>query len=310
MLLQQEKILTLLDRALNQTAKVRKGADAVYFCPKCNHYKRKLEINMVSGKYNCWVCNFRGTSIISLFRKLGVSAHLFSELERIGAVFTTTEYRSDDTVNEVCAELPREFQPFFRSKISIEYRNALHYIRQRNIDKLDILRYNIGYCEEGEFRNRVVIPSYDASGKLNFFSARDYYNTSQLAYKLCQSNKNIIGFESLINFDEPITLVEGQFDAMALKFNAIPLFGKTMSMELKLKLISSDIPRVNVVLDNDALRESMEICKYLMRHNIPVHLVQLDGKDPSSMGFKQSWELINNTPELNFDRLIQINLNV
>ena len=33
-------------------------------------------------------------------------------------------------------------------------------------------------------------------------------------------------FENQINWDEPITLVEGVFDAMAVKRNAIPILGK------------------------------------------------------------------------------------
>ncbi len=38
----------------------------------------------------------------------------------------------------------------------------------------DIIKYNIGFCNEGPYGGRVIIPSYDDNGKLNYFIARDY----------------------------------------------------------------------------------------------------------------------------------------
>jgi DNA primase len=252
------------------------------------------------------VCGFRGGNLQSLFSKLNVAAQFFTELQSIGHFIGDLTTKNEEHIQKPA--LPAEFNAFYNSKPSIEYRNALNYIRSRGVEKNDILRYHIGYCEDGPYKNRIVIPSYAYDGELNFFSARDYYGTSRLSYTLSPTSKDIIGFESMINFDEPITLVEGQFDAMALRFNAIPLFGKTMSMKLKLKLIESDTPKVNVVLDNDALKEAVSICKYLMDHGIRTHLVQLDGKDPSTLGFEQSWKMINSTPEFDFSSLIKTNL--
>ena len=72
MLLYQEAIISILNKLLHQVPKIRKGTDAVYHCPSCKHYKRKLEINLHTGKYNCWVCGFSGTSFKSLFKKLNL----------------------------------------------------------------------------------------------------------------------------------------------------------------------------------------------------------------------------------------------
>ena len=51
-MLKQETILATLNKLLNQSPRIRKGTDAVYFCPSCNHYKRKFEVNLDSGKYH------------------------------------------------------------------------------------------------------------------------------------------------------------------------------------------------------------------------------------------------------------------
>ena len=77
MLLQQEQILSTLNEVLNQIPKIRKGTDAVYYCPICKHYKRKFEVSLTTGKYNCWVCGFSGTSYKTLLKKLNAPAKCY-----------------------------------------------------------------------------------------------------------------------------------------------------------------------------------------------------------------------------------------
>ncbi len=306
-MLKQELILTTLNKLLNQVPKIRKGTDAVYFCPFCNHYKRKLEINLLTGKYNCWVCNFRGISLGSLFKKLNASAEYYVVLNEL-SLYTGPTNKKKTLGTDTKVELPSEFKPLYVPVNDPDYKNAIRYLQQRNIGRHDILRYNIGYCDAGLYKGRVVIPSYDADGMLNFFSARDYYGNDYMKYKLCSSSKNIIGFELFVNFEEPITLVEGQFDAIAVRRNSIPLFGKNLSEKLKSKLLESDVPKVNVLLDNDAEDDAIEICEFLLKNGIQTHIIQLPDKDPSSLGFEKTWEIINNTPALTFKNLIKLKL--
>jgi len=312
-MLKQETILVVLNKLFNQTAKVRKGTDAVYFCPHCNHYKRKLEVSLLDGKFNCWVCNFRGLSFRSLFKKMKASSEYFlilGEVEQMRSDGVEWKISFDDEVSDNSSNnvLPAEFRPFSIPCDDYNYKQAFRYIINRNITKYDILRYNIGFCDSGYFKHRIVIPSYDSNGRLNFFSARDYLGFSYMKYRLCDFSKNIIGNELLINFDEPITLVEGQFDSIAIRRNAIPLFGKTMSKRLKARILESDVPRINVLLDNDAQSDAIKICEYLMRNGIPTYMVKLEEKDPSVLGFEKTWEIINNTKQLTFENLIRMKL--
>ena len=190
----------------------------------------------------------------------------------------------------------------------IEYRHAFKYLKSRNITKYDIIRYNIGYSTEGELKNRVIVPSYDNNGNLNFYTARSFFDTNNLKYVSCSASKDIIGFELFINFDEPITLVEGPFDAITVKNNCIPLFGKTLSKKLKIKLLESDVPIVNILLDNDALKDSIKICEFLVKNGIETKLVLMDGKDPNVMGFEKTWQLIDSCDILDFEKLFKLKL--
>jgi len=316
MLLQNE-IVGILNKALNQKAKIRKGTDAVYFCPSCKHYKRKLEINLLTGKYNCWVCNFSGTSFKSLFKKLNLSCELYNlikpnsrsdNLSLNDAIDLDNLFKEHVESSTEIQKLPTEYIPLYEYRNSIEYKNAIKYLLSRNVTKHDIYRYQIGYCESGIFRQRIIVPSFDKDNLLNFFIGRSYYEDVNFKYNNCEFSKNIIGFESLVDFSQEITLVEGVFDAFAVRYNCIPLFGKTLSKKLKESLIINKVLTVNLLLDNDAVKESIKILEFLIKNDIKTKFVTLNGKDPSEIGFEKTWEAIKSAKIVSFDELLKLKL--
>jgi DNA primase len=314
MALQQEKILSVLNRLLKQSPRMRKGGtEAIYFCPSCKHYKRKLEVSLITGKYHCWVCGFAGKNFGTLLKKLNAPRDCYEivgEVKKLKAKEAFDDFFNPEGEKEKIKSLPAEFTPLSECKKTIECSHALHYLAKRGITDIDIIRYNIGYCADGDFKNRIVIPSYDADGELNFYSCRDYYDTSWLKYVNCDFSKNIVGFELLVDFSDEVTLVEGAFDAIAVRTNCIPLFGKTMSERLKIKLLENKPKCVNILLDNDALEDSIKNCEYLMKNGLSVKLVELKEKDPSVLGFVNTWDYIDNTPLLTFNDLFRLKMNL
>lgn len=297
-------VLDTLTNLFNHRPNIQKnGEELSFYCPKCNHYKKKLTININKEYFHCWVCDFRGKSFYSLLKSINAPKQFYKILcnAKKRYVYKTTDFKSETL------SLPEEFKPLYKSNKSFVYKNCLKYCLNRGLSIYEIIRYNIGYCDNGEFKNRVIIPSYDINNKLNFFCGRDIFN-SKLKYKLCSSSKNIIGFESFINFNQSINLVEGVFDAFSVRYNAIPLFGKTLSNNLKLKFILKKPPRVNVLLDKDALSHSISICEFLLNNKINTHLVFMDEKDPNEMGFEKINNYIENSKELNESDLFILKL--
>jgi DNA primase len=296
-------VIETLSKLFKQKPHIQKGgAEILVFCPNCNHHKRKLNINTTTGFYQCWIgCGFSGKSFTSLLKKLKASSEYYQILCKNK---TRVSYVSEEKKTLI---LPDEFKPLCKSSGDVIYKHALNYCFKRNLSIHEIVRYNIGYCASGQFANRIIVPSYDKDGNLNFYCGRDFYN-SKLKYRLCDGSKDIIGFELFTDFNKPITIVEGPFDALSVKYNVVPLFGKTMSRKLKMKLMEYRPPYVNVLLDNDALGSSLKICDFLISNDIEARLILLDGKDPNEIGHIKTWQTIGSSVRMDESLLYRYKL--
>ena len=301
------KIVNLLNRVLNSNGrKLKKLNEYMYWSPFVSHHKPKLQINIQTQKWHCWVSNVGGRTLFQLLKKVGASKQHFDELRELvdDKYYVNTKIHEAKTIRS----LPNEFKSLCNGGDSIVKRHALNYLYKRGIDDSDILKYNIGYCDDGLYSNRIIIPSYDADGKLNFFVGRDFYS-SKMKYRNSPTTKNIIGFDLFINWDEPIILCEGVFDAMAFKRNAIPLFGKNVMSNLQKKIIETKVKVIYLALDNDALEDTIKISEYFINNGIDVRMMKFKEKDPSEIGFESLLYLINKTTKTKFSDLMRLKLN-
>lgn len=296
----------LIDSVLGQGKSTARGNRA-YHCPECKHHKLKLEINLDENSsnfqaYQCWVCGFRGKKLSTLFKKLSVESDKINQLRLLTK---STIGEKSQVIENTQIELPKEFISLVNPSVNnIITKKALHYLKKRNITKEDIIKYNIGYCEYGPYSNMIIIPSYDGSGKLNYFFGRSFEPESNTK-KNPPISRNIIPFELFINWNVPIILCEGMFDAIAIKRNVIPLLGKNIQSNLLKQIIKSSVQKIYIALDKDAIKQSLNHCEKLINEGKEVYLVDLTDKDPSEMGFKNFTNLIQNTKPLTFSNLFE-----
>ena len=323
-LIKQSELRGLLEKVLHQTGRLRTGNNLQLFCPFCNHRKRKLEVCLDDPYFwNCWVCHAKGRGYYSLFKKLRVPQSDTAALEKIvgarqhwtdSATFFEKPLISFDAPKEedeeTELELPDTFKTLTINDGSVDYKRAMNYARKRKITLCDIVKYNIGYCDRGEYQHRLVFPSYDKENKLNFFSTRSYFDDTFLKYINSKVSKDIIGFENMVDFDYPIYLCEGALDAISLRRNAVPLFGKTLSNKLKIAIIESKCPEVNVVLDDDALNSALRISEFVSSVGKVSKLVRLSGKDPNVLGFEKTMGQVRETDKLDFREVMRLRLGV
>jgi hypothetical protein len=305
------------------------GEEYYFSCPFCTKHdsKKKLAIKLDKddlARFQHWHCwrddTHKGSNLISLIRKMKLPQNKISQLKSIlkayGIAYDIDNIengfqQSHEQVNKPEACLPEGFHSFIEVSNNPEYKNALSYIKQRGITGSDIIKNNIGYCDTGKYQGYIIVPSYDESANLNYFAARSYYiSEGSMRHKNPPMSKNIVFNELHINWNFPIILCEGVFDALAIKRNAIPLLGKTINDALREKIVSKNVKEIYLCLDADALKNTIRYIEDFLRNDIDVYFVQLPGKDPNKIGFENMYRLIKNAEKVDFSDLVKLKLSM
>lgn len=300
-----------LENVLGKSKRTAKG-NRSFHCPFCQHRKPKLEIKVVdspdgSNPWQCWVCGTKGRTIRSLLKHLNLTR---AEAESILQYVKRGEEQEESTRKIV--RLPDEFESLELASHTSVYANRVRkYLYDRGLTDTDFVRYGIGYCMKGKYADRIIIPSYDENNILNYFVARSIDPGAYLKYLNPDVNKSdIIVFENLVNWDQPIILCEGVFDAMAIRRNAIPLLGQNISPALMKKIITSPCPDIYMTLDRDAVKRALGHCETFLNMGKRVFFIEPSEKDPSEEGFRKFTEQVQQAKELTFSSLVKYKINL
>ena len=256
--------------------------ETLYHCPFCKHHKKKLSVNVTKGFFKCWVCDTKG-AISYLIKRFGSidDRHDWALLDQ-EVDFSTMDLIFNQPEEKLPpVDLPSEYMCLAKKGLPPAANEAISYLWSRGIGQKDILYHKIGFCLTGKYKKRIIIPSFDDEGNCNYFTARSY-SGDWLSYKNPPASKNIIFNDLLIDWNEPITLVEGPFDSIKMK-NSIPILGSTLKETTKLfKKIVEKQTKVYIGLDEDALNKSMKIISLLLEYGLDVY--KLDTSDIEDIG--------------------------
>jgi DNA primase len=186
------------------------------------------------------------------------------------------------------------------------YKQAINYLRERGITDEIIKDYKIGFTTTGKFFNRVIIPSYNSDGDLNYFIARWFpKDFTKLKYLNPDVEKQEIVFnEGKINWDSTIYLVEGATDHIVTP-NSIPLLGKFLPEQLLDLLQEKAKAYVVIVMDDDAYDDTVRLYHEInfgeLRGKVKVVKCP-EGYDPSKVfekwGYKGVIQLLQSSYKL------------
>jgi transcription elongation factor Elf1 len=306
-----ETVLGFLENELGKSVNKSK-TNRGFKCKFCNHTDYKLEIDLNTdengyNRWNCWSCNTRGRSIYALLKKLNVSSTKIDEIVKY--LPKTTHTYKERNKSFPIINLPKEYKRLYVTAKSYTELKILRELKRRGLSDYDIIKYNIGFCSTGEYAGRVIIPSYNSGGTLNFFVGYAYEKLFQ-KYKNPELDKtSIVLFENRINWNEPIILVEGIFDAMTVQRNVIPLLGKTLPDGVVYKMIEEEVDKVYVMLDGDARKQAVTQIETLMSFGIRVYFVNLEDSDPNELGFKHCIDKLHHTEEVTLRTILKLKLN-
>lgn len=256
----------------------RNERDAAVRCPSCAPVrgKRKLSIRIDDDFYHCWVCGIKGRNLVPLLKKFGTPDSLgYYKKNFLGADTTAEE---EDIVRS--ARLPEDFQLLYialRGFANPDFKACLNYLLDRGLTERDIWYYKLGVSCRPGFMRRVIFPSFDEEGKLNFVVSRSIDKHVIPKYLNCNVDRNEIIFNELfLNWSKPLTVVEGPFDLLKAGDNAVPLLGSGLSDSSKLfQKIIENRSDVYLSLDADAKKKTDRIAKKLSSYGCSVSIVPL-----------------------------------
>lgn len=240
-------------------------------CPRCQEReglshpdgKFNLEINTKRRLFRCWKCDepkFSG-SLKKLIWMYGspIDYQMYKSYASIYPDYSNEDFDEIEILN---AKLPDEMILFSDMEVgNLEHFEAYNYIvNERKISRDIVLKHRLGFCITGKYAKRIIIPSYDANGELNYFVGRSYDpKEKKMKYRNPNVDKDKIIFnEGFINWDSTVYLVEGAFEELSFPVNTIPMLGKTLSTTLFNKLNELK-PDVIVLLDPDAYKNAIEL---------------------------------------------------
>ena len=260
--------------------------------------KYNLAFNSDRNVFKCWKCKESGV-VHKLAYRYG-SKDDYSKLKLVLPSINSNQAnvfrRKVANHNLTTCPLPEGFIPLNKAIKSTMHSLAYNYATEkRMLSRDDIDKFGIGYTEIGAYKNRLIIPSFNQNGDVNYFEARTFLKGNKLSYykpdkkvfpkQNVPEKYDIIFNEYNINWDLPIYLVEGVFDMFRIP-NSISMIGKTPSWLLLSQLIEHDA-RVVICLDEDAIKDGIEIYEKLNSVGLDVYFIDLSNKGDVSYVYEQ-----------------------
>ena len=256
----------------------RDGVNVAVSCPSCGagSKKKKFSINTESWNCHCWVCGIKGKNPYVIFK---------DNLEPAVAEFFKNSFLCDkefDTnISKIICEkvkIPGGFLPLFgnRKFIDPDVKSCLSYLNKRGLTKRDLWFFKIGTSLIGNFRRRVIIPSFDIDGDINYFSARSIDNSHRKYINARAAKSDIIFNEININWKKELTITEGPFDLFKSNQNSTCILGSSLHEGAYLfkRIVANKTP-ILLALDRDMKSKSTKIAELLLSYDCNVRMANL-----------------------------------
>ncbi len=285
--------IELLRKLLGLCDVDRRGINAQFWCPFCkddNPKKRKLAVRIEDGLAHCWVCGWHARNIARIASYVGMR-ELIPELHKAYG-----EVKHDITETELPKdlELPEGFE-LIGNILQREIQDpdqlaCVKYLNQRGISANVALAFRLGVARDVASKRRVIIPSFDADGKLNYYTARSC-DEKWPKYLNPDTNRMSVVFNEVdIDWSKELLIVEGPFDLFSCYgMNATCALGSWLDERYTLfrKIIQHHTP-VIICFDPDASVKQNKVAELFLSYGISVRVVSWNHEnkniDPGSLG--------------------------
>lgn len=260
-------------------------------CPICNPSdvtKKKLSIRTDNDANHCWVCGWKSRSVAPLIKKYGTESQLSRYRELFGGPDGGGELVTGEKPEQQRLELPKDFCLLpLANQNDPDVKATWRYLFGRGLTEKDAWYFKFGISNEPRWKRRVIMPSFNFKGELNYFTARAIDKDRRPKYDNPEVDKNPIIFNEInIDWTKRLALVEGPFDLVKCPDNTTALLGSDLDErhELFNRILLNNTP-VALALDGDMWdRKTPKIAKKLQEYDVDVQIVDVrPWGDPGSM---------------------------
>jgi DNA primase len=278
-------------------------------CPICapsDITKKKLSIRTDTSANHCWVCGWKSRTIVPLIRKYGTQLQLDTFKEMFGLSPDVSKLVTGEKEEKQKIYLPKDFKLLtLANDLDPDVKAAWRYFYSRGLSDKDAWYFKIGISDEPRWKRRLIMPSFDNSGNLNYFIARAIDKEKKPKYDNPDVDKNPIIFNEInLNWEKRLVLVEGAFDLVKCPENSTALLGSDLDErhEIFNKILLNNTP-IWLALDGDMWdKKTPKIAKKLMEYNIDVLVVDVrQWKDPGSMSKLEFENALSDAKPINWE---------
>lgn len=265
-------------------------------CPFCveklgkSDRKRCFSVNHDTGFYRCFRCGTSG-------RLLGFNDP-----------YSPPEEPKPQQPSTEAASPPENYLPVYEGDglTAFTLAPARKYLASRNLSVDQQAEAKIGACATGRYGQRVVVPLLDSDRDTWLgWVARSWKKDAERKYLYPRGMVRSLYNHAILleESDEPVYVVEGVFDALALWPYAVAVLGKPTEQHIE-ALISARRPVV-MVLDGDAWEEGWALSMRLKMEGQTAGNIRLaPGVDPDEVDLADLWEAAKTS--LGTDRSISL----
>lgn len=285
---------SFLSNVFSDVLHSRDGSEISVRCPFCGKPgKSKMCIIIDTDVYHCWVCDAKGRGLAKLIAKINSS----KVEEYLSKYASSIKQKLETEEPEIQVELPEDFCLLMNGNRSDpSWKAVTKYALSRGFNKKTLWSFRVGYSSTFEWKRRLILPSFDQEGNLNYLTGRSIDPENTFRYKNLSAPRNTLVFNEIdVDWSKPLLLAEGPLDLVKVKMNKTCLLGSTLSPDglLFQRIVENKTP-VILILDQDAKKKAIRIADTLSNYSIPVKI-----------NFPQGEEDLNDMDENNIEHFIQ-----
>lgn len=320
--------VTYIEKVFGRGYLAPNGKNIEVWCPMCaptDKKKKKLAIRVEDDANHCWTCGWRSRSMFSLVLKYGTR----EELEEYKSVYMSSNEANRLERQKNCLIVTEEnirqeiiLPSDFRALVSMDgqldpdHVAVCHYATvERGLSERDLWYYKVGSSNKFKWHRRVIMPSFDAAGNLNYLVGRAIDPKARCRYDAPMVDKSDIIFNEInIDWSKPLVLCEGPFDLVRCTDNTVPLLGSNGINEGTLlfeKIVVNNTP-VLLGLDADTLyTKTPYIARKLVSYGIDVKIIDytpFKKHDPGEMSKAEFIDAMSQAKSFDWLNYIQLKL--